>query len=316
MIECFCGYLGHGKTHTLTERGLRLANEQKKEIVTNMHLKVDELEVYARNKGLHWVAACARRGRIFHDADLNRMFSYEGVVLMIDELGIFANSRKMVGQWAQFERFFFDLILSRKAGIDLLWTAQDHEMVDKNIRRLTNYYWHTYRLKGEDVPLPFFGKNKDVKFITKFTAGGYQRWLATQDRFSWAKNKLEWRLEWFDSSLFNVYDTLQRLDNSETYSLAAVAEQLGGQERGKMIVVPPAFVPKNHRSCPAEVRVAVRLAQLEKERILLVGPHVNLQPAGKVEQLLGMAVDGARTAGKALLDSNVQSPTASLREAF
>lgn len=269
MIVSYCGLLGHGKTHSLTEAALQLCEETNKDLVTNVKLDMAELEKWCYSKRLFRVARKVARDRVFHDTDLNRMFSFERCVVMVDELGIFANSRKLLNSWEDFERFMFDLVLSRKAGIDFLWTAQDHEMVDKNIRRLTNFYWHTFRWFGKDLML---GKNRDIKFLTRFDAGGYAKWSQDMCRQLWWKHKLEYRFRFFDASLFKVYNTLERLDKSQSYSLDDVAADLGvvdplaPRTERRMIELPPGYRPRANRDCPLVRPATVRAAWLREHQ--------------------------------------------------
>lgn len=246
MIYAYCGKLGAGKSFTQLEHVIQLAEKQNRHIVSNVPLNMDVVYRYCLTKGYHRVAAKLRRGWFFVESDFNRIMSYENAVILADELGIFMNSRATIGSgFEKNKKFFFDLILSRKAGLDLCWVAQDMEMVDVNIRRLTNVYYHTWNTHPNKKPNPF-----RRRFIGQFDAVGYAKWLQNRSVKSFWHHKLGWELKPFDPLLFKAYDTLYRLDKSKTYALEEVAFEVakldgepGDVKQLHPIEIPDSYVP-------------------------------------------------------------------------
>jgi len=59
--------------------------------------------------------------------------------IIIDEAGIWLNARK----WNDVpEEILYRLMQSRKKRYDLIYTAQNPEMVEVTLRRITNFFWY------------------------------------------------------------------------------------------------------------------------------------------------------------------------------
>jgi len=120
MIEGYFGLPGSGKTYFAVKEAKKRLDEGQT-VVANFLLKGAKYF-----KG--W-----------------REFShYQNCTFIIDEAGIWLNARK----WSEIpESVLYRLMQSRKRKFDLIYTAQDPEMVEVTLRRLSNFYWHMRQFK-------------------------------------------------------------------------------------------------------------------------------------------------------------------------
>jgi hypothetical protein len=176
------GAIGSGKSHSQLKYGLDYANKREKQLVTNFPLNVKEIYKYAclpcfadgflggirlelakldymlkwhwakvRGKELPrkkykpllpWIKVMMERGGgiswIINPENLQALMIPESVILL-DEAGIFLNSREFAKTPKE---LLADLAQSRKDGCDLIYCAQFDEQVDKQMRLLTQYFWH------------------------------------------------------------------------------------------------------------------------------------------------------------------------------
>jgi len=205
---------------------------------------------YCYANGLHFVASSIRHGNFFYEDNFQRIASYENTVVYLEELGVFMNSRNSMSK-ASFDEnkdFFFDLVFSGKARLDLLWNAQDLNMVDLNVRRMTNFYYHTM---NTNPSRPKNGKPDGklrMRIVTKFDADGYDKWLSEKSMKSWVKNRADWRWGFFDQNLFKAFNTFFRADKSEHHSMDLVVSELQ--------MLNPQWTPKAYEATiiPADYR--------------------------------------------------------------
>lgn len=116
MIECYCGYPGHGKTLALTYRAYK-AMKQKRLVFTNYPVK-----------GAY---------RITFD-DLIEYAFPKGSVVIIDESGRWFNSRK----WKDLPPEVFDLFtLHRHMQLDLIVAVQNFNRIDIALREVIELVW-------------------------------------------------------------------------------------------------------------------------------------------------------------------------------
>lgn len=237
MIYAFIGLPGSGKSYSLIEYGFQLAEKQKRHIVTNYVLDEAEAYKYCRKRGMHWLAHQFRLGKWQFDTRPHKMLGYANAVVMLDEAGIFLNSRN----WADIPKeFIVNVCQQRKIGTDLLWTAQSDEMADANLRRLTNFYILVNSIGGKELklgPLRWFWGG--LHFRRMFDPFGLQRFRT--DGKLW-KHTLGVKVSRFDPEVFKVFDSFVRLENAafrgyhvadrDTKALANLPPELARQVLG------------------------------------------------------------------------------------
>lgn len=119
MVEGFTGLPGSGKTYYLTKLGLEALKQGRK--------------VYANFK--------IEGANYFQN--LTDVFNLTEGVILVDEINLSCASRF----WAKFPpelAYFWSQ--TRKFKLDIYWTAQHIDRVDKIIREITNYAWTIKKL--------------------------------------------------------------------------------------------------------------------------------------------------------------------------
>jgi len=118
MIEGYFGLPGSGKTYyAVMEAKKRL--ERGERVVSNFKLKGAEMFT-----------------------NFDDFMELKECCIIIDEAGIWLNARK----WAMIpDEILYRFMESRKHRFDLLYTAQNPEMVEVTLRRITNYMWYMRR---------------------------------------------------------------------------------------------------------------------------------------------------------------------------
>lgn len=118
MIEGYFGLPGSGKTYyAVKEAKKRIAHGEK--VYANFHIE---------------------GAKYFKDFD--EFLEMQECTVIIDEAGIWLNARK----WGSIsEEILYRFMESRKYKFDLLYTAQNPEMVEITLRRITNYMWYMRR---------------------------------------------------------------------------------------------------------------------------------------------------------------------------
>ncbi|MNS41378.1 Zonular occludens toxin (Zot) [compost metagenome] len=259
MIYAVCGPIGNGKSMYQLRRVIETAQRDRKYIVSNVPLDLNALHEYCVMRGFRWLAAQVRRGKVLIDTDFSRVSEYGRCVILADELGIFMNNREgLQGDDKKLRmRFIRALILSRKAFADLYWVAQDEELVDTQIRRLTQFYIHLYNSEPKAQKSTW-----SRYYIATIYEGSvkYQRWFKSQRFAAWLRYKMG-SVFWmpgnplwckvfknYDDLLFKVYKTHHRLDKSVVHYVDDVCAELGV---GDELMVPGKYeavmVPEEYR---------------------------------------------------------------------
>lgn len=75
--------------------------------------------------------------------DFSEFLDLKECCVVLDEAGIWLNARK----WASLpDKVLYRFMESRKYKFDLLYTAQNPEMVEATLRRVTNFFWYMRRI--------------------------------------------------------------------------------------------------------------------------------------------------------------------------
>jgi len=126
MIEGYFGLPGSGKTYFAVKEAKKRM-EEGQTVVSNFLLK---------------------GAKYFRGWD--EFALYENCTFIIDEAGIWLNARK----WSVIpEALLYRLMQSRKKRFDLIYTAQNPEMVEVTLRRLSNYFWYMKRIGSKKISL-------------------------------------------------------------------------------------------------------------------------------------------------------------------
>lgn len=146
MVEGIVGLPGSGKTYWLSQIGLEAIKKNR--------------PVYANYK---------LKGANYY-TDLKQVMEVEKGVILIDEINLICPSRwwdrfppKLAYWWSQ----------TRKMELDVYWTSQHQDRVDKIVKEITNYIWEMRKLpfnfRIANCYLPEqIGKAKRERFGTKF----------------------------------------------------------------------------------------------------------------------------------------------------
>ena len=197
-IYAFDGLPGAGKSYAMHERAFRIAEDQEKDgIVTNQEINIEELGKWAELRKMRHLVKIAEKEHIIYDSSLQSMLSYRNAVTILDEAGIFCNSRDWADLKKQAPNFIVDLCQVRKGGVDLIWSAQSHEMVDRQLRHLTNFYYVCKSLNR-------------LYWRHMFDAEGLERWKAGGRLLRW---RVKFEFGFFDLGIFKIYDSFVRLED-------------------------------------------------------------------------------------------------------
>ena len=146
MVEGICGLPGSGKTYWLTKRGLE-AMRKGRPVFANYALKGS-----TRYVDLLKLAKEVRKG-----------------LILVDEINLLCPSR----WWDQFPpelAYFWSQ--TRKFELDIFWTAQHMDRVDKIIREISNWVWEVRKIgpvcfATQHLPEQY-NKVRRTNFGTKF----------------------------------------------------------------------------------------------------------------------------------------------------
>lgn len=261
----FVGEIGSGKSLAQLHFGLHEANRKMRYLVCNFPLNQTELLKYCRMAKLGWVAHCAQTGRVLNLSamdSLSHLLSYGNSIVLLDEAGIFLNSREFQKTPKSFLR---DLAQSRKDGIDLFWAAQFDDQVDKQFRQLTQQFIHC---AGSTTWCPVLRRPKLVwKTNYRFFAGDYYRWASSSRArvnfiktwFGYASQTIVGPVTPLDLQLFKVFDSFARLDSE------APRDVYGTPILPKF----PTFLPENLPQSVRHTRRVSRWANLDPLRVAL-----------------------------------------------
>lgn len=174
MISAFLGDLGSGKTAAMT----RLHRFRMRERVkTNFGF----LTTYTNMAGLKFP------GAVFVES-YDGLIRAEGGTILLDEAGIWAAAR----DWSHLPKEMISMLAqSRKAGLDLLYTAQYFDMSDSLMRNLTANAFKCINLKMLKVFLLHeFNPKQKVSY--------------------------GWSVHPYDNVTFCLYETLEKIGNPVT----------------------------------------------------------------------------------------------------
>jgi hypothetical protein len=224
VITGIFGDIGSGKSWYQLWYGLRCCQKYQKKLVTNFNLDTLELKKYAARHHLPWVAWLADNNQIaVVDAANNLEDFFRGrsqSVVLIDEAGIFVNSREFQKTPKQ---LLTDLAQSRKAANDLIYAAQSDIQIDKQFKILTQYFIHANGQTKWDKKLKL--PRLVFKNYQHFRGQAYWIWesnprIRANPFRSWFK--ADYSTYGFfsprDAELFRVFDTKARLDEQSAYT--------------------------------------------------------------------------------------------------
>jgi hypothetical protein len=133
----FIGAYGSGKSLSMVEAALKLANDCQKKLISNLPLNLKAVKQYCLAAKLNWFAY---NGRVkFCNLSIQSLLSIlePDSVVALDELGTHMNARF----WATVSKEFLDAANTlRHSNIHLLCTFQFLEQVDKNIREQAQHF--------------------------------------------------------------------------------------------------------------------------------------------------------------------------------
>lgn len=246
------GAIGSGKTFKATEQALFLSNEEKKNIVANYPLDLDSLWLFCIinkldniidllnqpgaikfidlskdefNRRLH--KESKSREKFISNASL--MFDVHDSVIIIDEAGIFLNSRN----WQNNDNLSIlqRLCQSRKRSNHAFVIAQFPNQIDAQLRELLQYYLicSATTRRASDGCLYMVLQNTKM-----FEAQAYQKWQNSKHTSNPIKTRMAYTMRTWSGplmcnqiQLFSIYNSYDELDmgadaNIENY------ENLGG----------------------------------------------------------------------------------------
>jgi len=208
------GRFGSGKSLRAMELACRFSNRMRKPIVCNFPLNVGALRAYAKAMGFNWVASCARILSVSTFDDINEIWRYRDTVFVLDEAGVFLNSRNWKSTGKEFLRNLFQV---RHLNVHLLVIFQNAAQVDKQLRENIQ---HWIVCKSQSV---YSVKLKAPRLIARFCYHyNVEKFLRLQDDvrargnailpWLWAEN-VSWRylfvfdlLAFSKNSLCEIYD--------------------------------------------------------------------------------------------------------------
>lgn len=198
MIEIFQGRLGSGKTYSTTKRAAQhLAKGLH--VYANYILKFEGMRQYCLEE--FGVEILEEQIHHFESDDLLKIYEdiplgtkEAPILIVIDEAGIFINSKSWQATLKESPFFHKWLKQTRKVYQDIIFIAQSAKDVDTGVRRLTQFFWG---FRDMDKFL-FFGKIPGLR--------GKIRWLQLdQDGKTVTKSGFSKK----DVRIFACYDTDQ-----------------------------------------------------------------------------------------------------------
>jgi len=156
--------------------------------------------------------------------NLEALIDLPNSVVCIDEAGILLNSRNFQETTRE---LLAGIVQSRKMGVDLIWTSQFNEQVDRQLRELTHIWVHCQSTSIWDKKLR--RPRLKWKSIYWFKAASYLDWLRTprdrdnpiKTRWSYSTDSESGVLSPADKKVFGLYDSFARLDGENSFSLSS-----------------------------------------------------------------------------------------------
>ena len=125
------GRFGSGKSLRAMELAVRNSERARLPIVCNFPVCERSLRSYAKAMGFNWVSACARILYVPLFDDINQIWKYRDCIFVLDEAGIFVNSRFWKNTSKEFLKNLFQI---RHLNIHLIVVFQNAAQVDKQLR--------------------------------------------------------------------------------------------------------------------------------------------------------------------------------------
>lgn len=202
MIELYLGSVGSGKSYHALRRGISKVNAWRNNIV------VANFPIFAKTKREkeNWIYVEEPTVEYLINLSIDRGFrGKEGyALLIIDEAGIFFNSRDWQIKGQERKEWIKFFSQSRKFGYDIVLIAQDERMIDRQIRSMAEYKVKHLKLRNftwfKWLPFQFF------MYVSFWTGGKFSGTPQIDIFLPWIARK---------------YDTMRLFD-------IKVGENLGG----------------------------------------------------------------------------------------
>jgi hypothetical protein len=170
-----CGLGGSGKSLYQLHFACKLANRKRTILVSNLALNLEELHKYCGMLKYGWLAHQIEMNRVHQLPGLDnvlKLFEYRRATILLDEAGVFFNSRNYAKMPPQVLAAMAQL---RHDGNDLIWAAQYFDQVDKSFRMLCHRSTHAYGVSRYSPRL----KNDELTFRNwaTFDPNSYEKWL-------------------------------------------------------------------------------------------------------------------------------------------
>jgi len=155
IIEIFTGRLGGGKTYSAVQRLIKLFLRGGI-VYTNIKLNHDAINSYFIKK--HGLQLDLNRQAVFLSNDqIGEFYKYVTAgqddvptMVIIDEAQLFFNSR----DWAKTGREVLTFLTqTRKVQVDIILITQHQDNIDKQFRRLVQFYWSFRDMQKFRLPL-------------------------------------------------------------------------------------------------------------------------------------------------------------------
>lgn len=155
IIEIFTGRLGGGKTYSAVERVIQLFR-QGGICYTNVQLNMDYIKPFiARKYGIE--IDCGKQYVYLDNGKIGSFHNHVSAgsdeipaLVLIDEAHLFFNSR----DWSKTSRDVLTFLTqTRKVRINVIMITQHQDNIDKQFRRLVQYYWTFRDMKKFRLPL-------------------------------------------------------------------------------------------------------------------------------------------------------------------
>lgn len=215
MISLYSGTVGSGKSYHATALGVEWVSKGK-HVIANFPIKnpagrlitwlmqrVPIVERYYSNQTKRWVFVdeLTVEELIVKSIENEWMGKESQCMLLIDEAGVFFNSRDYMVKAAEMKKWLKFFSLSRKLGYDIVMIAQHDRMIDRQIRSLFEY----------DVKHLNANNSFMFRFLSIFKIKLFlyvYKWYGT-------KLKANLRFGVFKKSVANRYDTMRLFNMSE-----------------------------------------------------------------------------------------------------
>lgn len=200
MIELYLGAVGSGKSYHALKRGLEKVTERGSFVVANFPINPKTQKEKER-----WIFL-----EDFSPEDLIRLsferksYGKEGkALLIIDEAGIWFNSRDWQINPQKRKEWIKFFSQSRKFGYDVILIVQDERMLDRQIRKLAEYHIKHVKLRNyvwlKLIPWQIFAT---IKFWTGASFKGQVRFILFNP----------WKAKRYDTmKLFKIDDDLKQI---------------------------------------------------------------------------------------------------------